>query len=52
MTDAQKIATLTAGKDKLEQSLPMLRAAGYDTADLQDFIRHLNADIIDLMVPA
>lgn len=52
MTDAQKIRILTDAKDDIEKSLPKLKAAGYDTADLQDFLKHLREDITDLMVPA
>jgi hypothetical protein len=52
MTQAQKIRILTDAKDQLERALPKLRSAGYDTSELEDYIRHLRYDIIDLMVPA
>lgn len=52
MTDNQKIRILTDGKDDLERGLPKLKAAGYDTSELEDFLKNLRLDITDLMVSA
>jgi hypothetical protein len=48
----QKIKVLTDAKDQLERSLPKFRAADYDCTELEDYIKHLTADIVALQVPA